>query len=307
MVKGPKSLNPSDKARKEARKKEIKKNKKQRQQIRSAAIEKKDPEQIIAELEKLDRFELDLTTSVSQNDSLIYKDKRKRLMETWTKILAYYLKADPERHAKLVKLEADYEVKHKKLAKEFEAIKAAQELNIEDVFLPPEPTLAIDDIADDDPLLSESNYITILSEGVNPPGCPPGLPPDFKQLAESISTAMSSMPLGQTNPLPPNLISLRLQQSANLSGRAPQPPYRNRIRQGPDRSRPGQQSQWHPKQNLHQPKSNDSADMDTKLKPKTKNSAGPTKSTVIESKPVIFMQKATKFVPSSVRTKLNQK
>jgi hypothetical protein len=41
---------------KEARKKELKKNKKQRQAVRTAVLKGKDPHQIIAELEKIDNM-----------------------------------------------------------------------------------------------------------------------------------------------------------------------------------------------------------------------------------------------------------
>lgn len=48
MAKGAKILNPVDRARKEARKKELKKNKKQRQQVRSARMAEREQEAIKA-------------------------------------------------------------------------------------------------------------------------------------------------------------------------------------------------------------------------------------------------------------------
>ena len=50
-------MNPTDQARKEARRKELKKNKKQRQLVRTAVIKGKNPTDIILELEKLDDME----------------------------------------------------------------------------------------------------------------------------------------------------------------------------------------------------------------------------------------------------------
>lgn len=41
---------------KEARKKELKKNKKQRQMVRAAVLKGKDPQQIIEEMEKIDQM-----------------------------------------------------------------------------------------------------------------------------------------------------------------------------------------------------------------------------------------------------------
>lgn len=293
MVKGTKVLNPADKARKEARRKELKKNKKQRQQVRSAAIERRDPEQIISDLEKLDSLEFDISTNPTTSDSF-YKDKRKRLLETWTKILAYYAKEDPERHAKLKKLENDYEIKHKKLAREFEGIKAAQELKIEDVFLPLEPNSAIDDIADDDPLFSKSIYITPLNEDIKPPGCPPGLPPDFKQIVDTLKTCLVGSNSIEQLALPNNLISLSLPQIV-MSGSAESEQYRQQQSRKRQRSDIEHQRFDQHKLRIKNP---------TRQKQVTNKKFAT--ATVIESKPVIFKPKATKFVPSSVRQKLKK-
>lgn len=295
MVKSLKVLNPADKARKEARKKELKKNKKQRQQVRSAAIEKKDPEQIIADLEKLDRLEYDVATNSEFSDTL-HKEKRKRLKETFSKILTYYSKEDPERHAKLQRLELDYEAKHKKLAREFEAIKAAQDVKIEDIFLPPEPNSAIDEIADDDPLLSDSVFVTPLAEGVKPPGCPPGLPPDFKQLVENLKTSLEAQMALETLPLPANLMNLGLTHVAISSNS-------NKRHRGKGDCSNKDLAHQNYKQTRYPRTHKKEADT-PKTDIKTPLPVSPTKPAVIESKPVIFMQKATKFVPSSVRSKI---
>lgn len=288
MAKGPKFLNPADKARKEARKKELKKNKKQRQQIRSAAIESKDPEQVIADLEKLDGFEFDADANLSMGDSF-YKDKRKRLKETWARILVYYQKEDPERHAKLKKLEQEYEVKHKKVSKEFEGIKAALELKIEDVFLPADSNSDLDEIAEDDPLMSESVFVTPLTEGVKPPGCPPGLPPDFKDIVDSLK---SSLDLSSQIDSVVQMANYEATQCA-ISGL-------NLAKMNSIRPKNDSKRRQHPyRRELKQTQS------DNKLTAVT-SSNPPSKATVIESKPVIFIPKATTFVPASVRRKQNK-
>lgn len=300
MVKGTKILNPADKARKEARKKELKKNKKQRQQVRSALIEKRDPEQIIADLEKLDELEYDITSYQSVND-ILYKDKRKRLKEAWSKILEYYSKEDPERHAKLKQLEAGYERKHRKLASQFEAIRAAQEVKLEDIFLPPEGNSVIDDIADDDPLLESLSFIVVGQDNqIQPPGCPPGLPPDLRQIVESLKCNLISMDELNSQPL----AYLQQQQQQQLA--APYIPSNNKQPHGQfrDKSRKfkkelnrlEEKSQWPQELNSQQanpPKGN------------VPNNIVSSK-TVIESKPVLFKPKVTKFVPSSVRSKLSK-
>ena len=49
-------MNPTDQARKEAQKRELKKNKKQRMMVRAAVLKMKDPKQIIRDMEKLDEM-----------------------------------------------------------------------------------------------------------------------------------------------------------------------------------------------------------------------------------------------------------
>lgn len=48
-------MNPTDQARKEARKRELK-NKKQHMMVRAAVLKMKDPKQIIRDMEKLDEM-----------------------------------------------------------------------------------------------------------------------------------------------------------------------------------------------------------------------------------------------------------
>lgn len=55
-TKSGKYMNPTDQARKEARKKELKKNKKQRQMVRAAVLKGKDPAQLLDEMEKIDEM-----------------------------------------------------------------------------------------------------------------------------------------------------------------------------------------------------------------------------------------------------------
>lgn len=297
MVKATKNINPADKARKEARKKELKKNKKQRQQVRSAAIEKRDPEQVISDLEKLDSLEYDTATYQSVSDTL-YKDKRKRLKETWTKILEYYSKEDPDKHAKLKQLELDYERKHRKLSAEFEAVRAAQEVKLEDIFLPPEAGSVIDDIADDDPLLQELAFI-VAGQGdeIRPPGCPPGLPPDIKLIAESFNSNITMIE---------SLISSApayTQQSAQLPAETKLKQTHNQFRDNNRKQKADTARREEISRNkLKGSESQRQAGASTDAPKETATSKG----TVIESKPVLFKPKVTKLVPSSVRIKLNK-
>lgn len=305
MAKGPKTLDPASKARKEARKKELKKNKKQRQQVRSAVIESKDPEQILADLRDLDKLEFDVENISAPerqpggSSDKLFKERRKRLKELWDRVISYYQKEDLEKYASLKKLEAQYETDHQKAEREFEAIRAAQEATIDDVILPPEPDLPTnldDDIPDDDPLMSESVYITPLTEGIlKPPGCPPGPPPDFKQLVKSLKGSLVAPPTFIAQTIPQNLLNFGKHKPKNFAGgRGGKIPRANdNSKGGHIRPHQGANSQ-HVDNNNMKP---------SKAMEETKSQS---KGAVIESKPVIFIQKVTKFVPASVRSKVSK-
>jgi len=83
-------MNPTDQARKEARKKELKKNKKQRLLVRTAVLKNKDPGQIIAELDKLDEIEYNPTQAPALAEKVL-KDKRKKLKETLDRVMKLYV------------------------------------------------------------------------------------------------------------------------------------------------------------------------------------------------------------------------
>lgn len=86
-----KFMNPTDQARKEARKKELKKNKKQRLLVRTAVLKNKDPGQIISELDKLDEIEYNPTQAPALAEKVL-KDKRKKLKETLDRVMRLYVR-----------------------------------------------------------------------------------------------------------------------------------------------------------------------------------------------------------------------
>lgn len=55
-TKSGKFMNPTDQARKEARKRELKKNKKQRMMVRQAVLKGKDPEKLLEDMEIIDKM-----------------------------------------------------------------------------------------------------------------------------------------------------------------------------------------------------------------------------------------------------------
>uniref|UniRef100_A0A8P0TAD2 Wbp11/ELF5/Saf1 N-terminal domain-containing protein n=1 Tax=Canis lupus familiaris TaxID=9615 RepID=A0A8P0TAD2_CANLF len=119
-TKSGKFMNPTDQARKEARKRELKKNKKQRMMVQAAVLKMKDPKQIIRDMEKLDEMEFNPVQQPQLNEKVL-KDKRKKLRETFERILRLYEKENPDIYKELRKLEVEYEQKRAQLSQYFDA------------------------------------------------------------------------------------------------------------------------------------------------------------------------------------------
>ncbi|GAB0099428.1 hypothetical protein DMENIID0001_152850 [Sergentomyia squamirostris] len=134
-TKSGKYMNPTDQARKEARKKELKKNKKQRQMVRAAVLKGKDPGQIIEEMEKIDEMEYNVYQPSPLNEKVL-KEKRKKLKETFDRVMRLYHTDDPELWAELKRKEVEYEKRRNKKVQYFESVKHAQSVQIDDIPLP---------------------------------------------------------------------------------------------------------------------------------------------------------------------------
>ncbi|XP_059613096.1 WW domain-binding protein 11-like [Phlebotomus argentipes] len=134
-TKSGKYMNPTDQARKEARKKELKKNKKQRQMVRAAVLKGKDPSQIIEEMEKIDEMEYNVYQPSPLNEKVL-KEKRKKLKETFDRVMRLYHTDDPELWAELKRKEVEYEKRRNKKVQYYESVKHAQSVQIDDIPLP---------------------------------------------------------------------------------------------------------------------------------------------------------------------------
>ncbi|XP_015524534.1 WW domain-binding protein 11 [Neodiprion pinetum] len=134
-TKSGKYMNPTDQARKEARKKELKKNKKQRQLVRAAVLKGKDPAQIIEEMEKIDQMEYNVLQPPPLNEKVL-KDKRKKLKETLDRVLKMYAKDDQEKWTELKEQLIQYERRRIDLVTYFEAVRHAQQVQVDEIPLP---------------------------------------------------------------------------------------------------------------------------------------------------------------------------
>ncbi|XP_051161113.1 WW domain-binding protein 11 [Leptopilina boulardi] len=141
-TKSGKYMNPTDQARKEARKKELKKNKKQRQLVRAAVLKGKDPTQIIEEMEKIDQMEYNVMQPPPLNEKVL-KDKRKKLKETLDRVLKMYAKDDQEKWTDLKEQLIQYERRRTDLLTYFEAVRHAQQVQVDEIPLP----TAVNDIS----------------------------------------------------------------------------------------------------------------------------------------------------------------
>ncbi|XP_062310200.1 WW domain-binding protein 11 [Osmerus eperlanus] len=203
-TKSGKFMNPTDQARKEARKRELKKNKKQRMMVRAAVLKMKDPRQIIKDMEKLDEMEFNPVQQQPLLNEKVLRDKRKKLRETFERIVRLYERENPETYKELRKLELDYETKRGQLSLYFDSVKNAELVEVDSIPLPEMPhapsSILIQDIplpgaqppsilkkgtpfskgpfsSSSAPMSAAVAGVPRLPPGRKPPGPPPGPPP----------------------------------------------------------------------------------------------------------------------------------
>lgn len=224
-TKSGKYMNPTDQARKEARKKELKKNKRQRQMVRAAVLKNKDPGQILEEMEKIDEMEYNVMQPSPLNEKVL-RDKRKKLKETFDRVMRLYHTDDPEHWAELKRKEVDYEKKRLKKQQYYESVKHAQSVQIDEIplpaqvtatpgaviafpgppnrFPPPPSALSLPPFAPGAPpgVLRKPNELPSKPEEkpadpkkLDPPGVPPGPPPDLFELSDLDTDAEDDEPV----------------------------------------------------------------------------------------------------------------
>ncbi|XP_028178036.1 WW domain-binding protein 11 [Ostrinia furnacalis] len=203
-TKSGKYMNPTDQARKEARKKELKKNKRQRQMVRAAVLKMKDPTQILEELQKIDEMEYNVLQPSPLNEKVL-KEKRKKLRETFDRVLKMYDKDDSEKWVELKRQEMEYEKRRAHLISYYESVKHAQSVQVDDIPLPtlqvpenvlfgnmpsqiPLPLDSAHPLIPVKPILKKDSAYKERPLGIEPPGVPPGPPPVFALLVEEIKT-----------------------------------------------------------------------------------------------------------------------
>ncbi|CAH1960962.1 unnamed protein product [Acanthoscelides obtectus] len=205
-TKSGKYMNPTDQARKEARKQELKKNKKQRQLVRAAVLKGKDPQQILEEMEKIDQMEFNVNQPSPLNEKVL-KDKRKKLRDTLERVLTMYYKDDQEKWADLKRRQNEYEQKKNQLVAFYESVKSAQQVTVDEIPLPQIPQQPSINAASQIPLpknerkpehtiysIATALKLQALGQPIRePPGCPPGPPPELDDEGEPLEFGAKSI------------------------------------------------------------------------------------------------------------------
>jgi len=193
-------MNPTDQARKEARRRELKKNKKQRVLVRNAVLKGKKPQEILEELEKIDDMEYNPVTPCPLNHKVM-AEKRRKLMETWDRVFKMYEKDAPDQFEDVQKQWTAYGVRKMEVIRYYESVMAAKDVNVDDICLPNISTGGVGDWDDEaniplppsahqqQPKSNLKRPVTVL-EGMKSkicPGVPPGMPPqtmEYEDLTE---------------------------------------------------------------------------------------------------------------------------
>ncbi|XP_053949018.1 WW domain-binding protein 11 [Anastrepha ludens] len=242
-TKSGKYMNPTDQARKEARKKELKKNKRQRQMVRAAVLKNKDPGQILEEMEKIDEMEYNVLQPSPLNEKVL-RDKRKKLKETFDRVMRLYHNDEPEHWAELKRKEVEYEKKRLKKQQYYESVKHAQSVQIDEIPLPsstqgPATTGSTNAIA-----FHVANRLPPPPTALSLPPFAPGAPPSaIKKPTESIiktsdksnDTKRKEL-LGVPPGPPPNLLELKDLDTDNEDDEVVIKEYNPKLKSGKSKS-----------------------------------------------------------------------
>jgi len=186
-------MNPTDQARKEARRRELKKNKKQRILVRNAVLKGKKPQEILEELEKIDDMEYNPVTPCPLNQKVM-SEKRRKLMETWDRVFKMYEKEAPEQYEEVKKHWTAYQIRKMDVIRYYESVMAAKDVQIEAIPLPNVATGELGDWEDESniplpptvqqPPKSLLKKPVPVLEGMKSkicPGVPSGPPPSIQE------------------------------------------------------------------------------------------------------------------------------
>lgn len=108
--------------------------------VRIAVLKGKDPRQILEEMENIDLIEYD-PNQLPQLNERVLREKRRKLKETFDRVMHMYEKEDPDFATELRKMEVDYEKKRFQRQIYYEQVKNAERVKLEQIPLPDAPNL----------------------------------------------------------------------------------------------------------------------------------------------------------------------
>lgn len=170
--------------------------------VRQAVLKNKDPAQLLEEMEKIDEMEYNVLQPSPLNEKVL-KEKRKKLKETFDRVMRLLLEDDPELFSEMKRKEVEYEKRKHKRVQYFESVRHAEQVSIEDIPLPSStsdkslpatqlpkinlpPPVLLTNIPPIIPLkkADESNTEAQEVKQKEPPGVPPFMPPNIFEMHE---------------------------------------------------------------------------------------------------------------------------
>ncbi|KAL7671754.1 hypothetical protein ACOME3_006657, partial [Neoechinorhynchus agilis] len=177
-TKSGKTMNPTDQARKEARRRELKRNKRQRMIVRQSVLKNKQPEAIMRELQAVDEMEFDPLSPPLYNLKVL-QEKRRKLRETWDRVKKLYETESPEKLEEMKKMEKEYENRRIELCAYYESVQHARKVKLEEIPLPEgdAPSTPMP-VRNNEPFGTVIDAVVFTRPNTRlPPGPPPGPPP----------------------------------------------------------------------------------------------------------------------------------
>lgn len=198
ITKAGRMMNPADRERKQLRAKELKRNKKQRTQVRHAIVKNRDPEGLIEQMSRLDDQEFDPQRQLALT---VIQEKRNKLRGAFYQIIGLHRQEKEDKQVKsLEKMMYEYEVERSRKEENFRAQIFSESANFEEIPLPsgasgpdaastPFSANLLGTIGPQQPsqlqaamkagILKKSTSSTAAAKKKHkyPPGPPPGVPP----------------------------------------------------------------------------------------------------------------------------------
>ncbi|KAF6024611.1 WBP11 [Bugula neritina] len=188
---------------------------KQRMAVRHAVLKGKDGQKIIQDLDEIDDMELNPSKPPSLGEKVL-KEKRRKLMETFERVLKLYEKEDTEYYAEFKEVYDQYLERRARKQMYYDEVKSAERVLVDEIPLPDLPLVtpvAPYDIPLPQPksILKKAPAYTRSNEHKRkPPGPPPGPPPALSDSEEELEVG--------TTPLAEKHRSIRFQDE---EGREP--------------------------------------------------------------------------------------